>query len=262
MFYPDDPEELRMMVDTLIADARPAPISGKIFSLILPHAGYPYSGQTAAFGYKLLAAHPPETIVIISPSHRDYFKGISMYDGDELQTPLGNLPVDSKLRSRMSACEPRILISDAGHRREHAVEVHLPFLQRLLGKPAILPIVMGDQSRTLCFMLGEALAVCLKDRRAVIIASSDLSHYHSAEQAEQLDRVVEADIAAYDYEKLMRDLETERTEACGGGPAVSALLAAHRLGARRTKILHRCHSGDITGDNDSVVGYLAAVAYQ
>lgn len=121
---------------------------------------------------------------------------------------------------------------------------------------------MGDQNRTWCFLLGETLAECLKNQSAVIIASSDLSHYHSAEQADLLDRVIEQDIAAYDYEKLMRDLETERTEACGGGPSVSALCAAYRLGARKTRILHRCHSGDITGDNDSVVGYLSAVAYQ
>lgn len=103
MFYPDDPEELRVMVDTLIAGAHPDPLTGKIISLILPHAGYPYSGQTAAFGYKLLSAQPPDTVVIISPSHREYFKGISIYDGDELQTPLGNLRVDIQLRDRIIA---------------------------------------------------------------------------------------------------------------------------------------------------------------
>ena len=261
MFYPEDPEDLRSMVDTLLAAADPVPPEGRIAGFILPHAGYPYSGLTAAYGYKLLASRMPDTVVIISPSHREYFNGISVYDGDEFLTPLGSLTIDRKLRDRLTATEPRIRPGENGHRREHAIEVHLPFLQRLGGRPAILPIVMGDQNRTWCFLLGEALAATISGSNTVVIASSDLSHYHSADEAGRLDAVIERDIADGDYERLMRNLESGRTEACGGGPAVSTLLAAARLGAQRTRILHRCHSGDVTGDDSSVVGYLSAVIH-
>ncbi len=262
MFYPGRPDVLEREVNHLLASAPKERIGGTIIALISPHAGYQYSGSTAAHGYALLKGQSFDTVVIVSPSHREYFDGASVYDGDGFQTPLGFLAVDVALRDQLVSGDPVIRASANGHRQEHAIEVQLPFLQRVLGDVKILPVVMGDQSRKNCLHLGKRLAEVLKNKNALLIASTDLSHYHPYDEANTLDRIVIADVAALDYGKLMDDLEGERAEACGGGPTVAVLAAAHGLGANSVKILHHCNSGDVTGDHSGVVGYLSAAAFR
>ena len=257
-FYPGDKPTLDKEVDRLLAEASRKPINGTLVALIAPHAGYQYSGATAANGYKLLKDKMFDSVVIVSPSHREYFDGISVYNGVAYSTPLGNLDVQEQLRDELAASDDIIEVSNRGHREEHAIEVHLPFLQKVLGDVKILPIVMGDQRREYCFHLGEKLSNILKGKNALLIASTDLSHYHPYAIAKALDKIIIMDIARFNYELVMQDLEMERAEACGGGPTVAVLLAASRLGANRVQILHQCNSGDITGDHSGVVGYMSA----
>lgn len=259
MFYPEDPQALGSEIDALLARARVRPHKGVISGMILPHAGYAYSGYAASLGYKLLARDAFDCVAIVSPSHREYFDGISVYDGKGYHTPLGDLLVDEHAREELSTGDPIIEASRLGHRDEHAIEVQLPFIQKVLGDVKILPIVMGEQRRDYCFHLGKRLAETFAGTKTLLIASTDLSHYHPYEEAESLDKIIIGDVAEFDYEKMITDLETERAEACGGGPMVAVLAATHLLGANRAEILCHCNSGDVTGDRTSVVGYLSAV---
>lgn len=258
MFYPEAKDTLNHQLDELFQSANQPTVEGTIVALISPHAGYMYSGLTAAHGYSLLKGRSFDTVVIVSPSHREYFEGICVFSGTAYRTPLGVIEIDTHLRDELLTAEPSILKNMMGHRQEHAIEVQLPFLQRVLRNVKILPIVMGDQQRSLCRRLGDALGKVLEGKNALLIASTDLSHYYPYNVAEKLDKIFIEDVANFDEEALMRDLEEERTEGCGGGPTVAVLRAARKLGARKVHILHHCNSGDITGDKSGVVGYLSA----
>jgi len=262
MFYPGQRDVLAHLVDDLLTRANPAALKGAVKGLLAPHAGYMYSGLTAAYGYKLLKGLRGVTVVIAAPSHREHFDGISIYPGDAYRTPLGTVLVDAALRDAIASFGPPIVVSLSGHREEHAVEVHLPFLQRTLEDFSFVPVVMGEQQREYCDALGAALAGACSGKPVVIVASSDLSHYFPYDTARMLDGVAQDDIAQFDPQRLLDDIENERTEACGGGPLAAMLIAAKRLGADRTAILHACNSGDVTGDRSGVVGYLSAVAFK
>jgi AmmeMemoRadiSam system protein B len=258
MFYAADPAQLHRDLDELFQTAKPPALNGTLVALISPHAGYVYSGSTAAIGYKLLSSRQFDTVVVVGPSHREYFRGVSVYGGDAYRTPLGDVPIDAELRNELVAQSDAITISSVGHRAEHSVEVQVPFLQKVMRDFLFLPIVMGDQRRALCDTLAQALASALRGRNALLIASSDLSHYHPHDLAVQLDQRVIREIEAQNPDNLMKKLETNEVEACGGGPIVAVMKAAKALGADRAHILHHCTSGDITGEKDAVVGYLSA----
>jgi MEMO1 family protein len=261
MFYPAEPAVLRRDIAGLLRRVERKGVKGKIRGIVAPHAGYPYSGYTAAHGYAMLQGARYDTVVIVSPSHQEYFDGVSVYAGQGYSTPLGMVPVDDKLRDNLLRVCHCAEASEAGHRDEHAVEVQLPFLQEVVGSFKLLPIVIGDQRRLYCFELGEALGSILAKEDYLLVASTDLSHFHSAPIADMLDSIVVEDVSRFDYEKLMTDLETGKTEACGGGPTVAVMVALHRLGITSMKVLHHCNSGETTGDYARVVGYLSAIAY-
>ena len=258
MFYPGDRLTLDREVDALFKRVEVKKIKGELFGLISPHAGYIYSGYTAANGYRLLEGKSVQTVVIIAPSHREYFRGVSVFSGSAYSTPLGILEVDDALRSELVRDGGVIEASLSGHREEHAIEVQLPFLQKVLVDFKILPIVMGDQGRDFCVALGKRLGKILKERNALLVASSDLSHYYPYDVARKLDQVIINDVQEFREERLLEDLDSQRAEACGGGPIVAMLIAAKELGADKVEVLHYCNSGDITGDKDGVVGYLSA----
>jgi MEMO1 family protein len=260
-FYPAEPGELRQNIRGMIAAAKSTKIEGTIRGVIGPHAGYIYSGPTAAEAYALLQGATYSTVVVVSPSHREYFDGISVFPGDAYATPLGSVPVDKELRKELLRHSTVVKESYAGHGEEHAIEVHLPFLQHVLGSFKLLPLVVGDQKREYCFALGESLGDVLQDKNVLLVASTDLSHYYPSNVARKLDAVVIEDVKKFDYEGLMRDIELQHTEACGGGPTVAVMHALWNLGVRKMAVLHHCTSGDITGDHSQVVGYLSAVAY-
>jgi len=257
-FYPGDARELARDIAGMIHSEKPdSPVRG----IIAPHAGYPYSGPTAALAYAKLAQAAYDVVVVVAPSHREFFEGVSVYDGDAYATPLGSIPVDADLRAALCAAAPFVRSSPKGHGPEHAVEVHLPFLQSLIGKFSLLPLVVGHQTPETCYGLGEALGTVLRGRNALLVASTDLSHFHADTEAREIDSVMLGDVEAFDPRALMAHIADGSAEACGGGPAVAVMTALKVLGASRFEVAGYATSGDVTGDRGRVVGYMSAVAY-
>lgn len=261
MFYPEQAAVLRQDVESMLK-MKPIPADERPVGLIVPHAGYMYSGPTAGAAYAAVRAQKYDTVVIVAPSHREAFRGVSVYNGAAYATPLGTIRVDAELRARLVELLPLVRRSLSGHRDEHALEVQLPFLQVALNEFRLLPLVMGEQTREVVVALGEALGTMAEGRNVLLIASTDLSHYYPADTAEKIDRVAISDIRDFAPERMMDDLEQQSAEACGGGPAVAVMLALRHLGAGRMEIAHHCTSGDVTGDRRSVVGYCSAIAWK
>jgi AmmeMemoRadiSam system protein B len=261
-FYHGDPERLRAHVDLLFTQAEDKDLKGAIRALVAPHAGYMYSGLAAAVGYKALRGSSYEAVLMVGPSHRENFDGVSIYPGDAYQTPLGDVPIHKEIRAALAAQSPALVLSDAGHRSEHCLEVQLPFLQRVLGEFSFVPMIMGNQRREICLSLGNAIAEVAQGKNILLVASTDLSHYHPYDAAVSLDRRAIDLVESFDELALMEQIEIERVEACGGGPVVSVMHAAKLLGANRSQALFYCNSGDTTGDKSAVVGYLSAAFLQ
>jgi MEMO1 family protein len=261
LFYSKRPNILRQEIGEMLAAVEQKQLPAKIRGIIAPHAGYMYSGPTAAAAYAQLIGSSYETVVIAAPSHHEYFEGVSVYPGTSYETPLGQVPIDTVLRGNAIASGRVLRPTEAGHREEHAIEVQLPFLQCALGNFKLLPLVVGHQTRDACFSLAETLAEVLQGRDVLLVASTDLSHYNNASTARRLDQVVVDDIRKFDPVALMDHLDEGVAEACGGGPMVAVMEALRRLGATRMEVVTHCNSGDITGEDDSVVGYLSAIAW-
>ena len=220
------------------------------------------SGSVAAAAYRILKGSTYEAVFLVGPSHREYFNGVTIYPGDAYQTPLGQIPVNDEFRTVLLRQSPIIQLSEAGHRSEHCLEVQLPFLQRVLGDFSIVPMIIGNQTKEYCLNLGNAIAVAARKRNVLLIASSDLSHYHPYDDAVSLDRQVIRQVEAFDERELMDQLDDERVEACGGGPVVAVMHASKLLGANRSYVLLYSNSGDVTGDKSAVVGYCSAAFLQ
>ncbi|HEY4934847.1 MAG TPA: AmmeMemoRadiSam system protein B [Terriglobales bacterium] len=265
-FYPANPDELKNMVDGFLAKAQVSPTADPLIALIAPHAGYLYSGGVAAFSYAALKGRTFQRVVIIAPSHYDEFLFSSVYEGDAYATPLGKVAVDKEFAAKL-ADGNTVRLSGRGHERsgeqsEHSLEVQLPFLQRTLGQFQLVPIIMGDQSYEASRALGVALAKLIGNSDTLIVASSDLSHYHPYDEASTIDHNTLHAIESWDYYDLSRNLQSRVWEACGGGPIVAAMMAAERLGANRAELLKYANSGDVTGDRSRVVGYSAWALYK
>lgn len=261
-FYDSDPEILRREVDFLLNEDKPAKIKGTIRGLVSPHAGYMYSGSVAAAAYRALKGLTYEVVLLVGPSHREYFDGVSIYPGDAYLTPLGEVRIDKEFRSALLRQSPFIQLSEAGHRSEHCLEVQLPFLQRVLGDFSMVPMIIGNQTKEYCIGLGNAIAEVARRRNVLLVASTDLSHYHPYDTAVELDQRVINDVEAFDEHELMDRLVNERDEACGGGPMVAVMHASKLLGANRAHVLLYNNSGDITDDKGAVVGYCSAAFFQ
>lgn len=270
-FYPGGAKELEKTVDSFLANATATPIEGTLVAIAAPHAGYEFSGQVAAHSFALLKGRKYARVVVISPCHIEAFPFSAIYDGDAYSTPLGTIPVDKEFARKLAAQNPLIKISGRGHgivqgRGEHSLEVELPFLQRVLGEFKLVPIVMGDQNYEMERALGVALAKVIEKGRpqgsplqdTLIVASSDLSHFHPYDDAVRLDRKTLNALEDYDYFNMSQNFQRRIWEACGGGPIVVAMIAAERLGANRAQVLKYANSGDATGDKARVVGYGAA----
>ncbi len=260
IFYPSSPSKLKEEIQILLNTSKPAEKIDNIVGIISPHAGYIYSGKTAAYAYNAIKEKNYKTVIIISPSHREYFSSISIYNGDAYKTPLGEVPVDKETASKLISSSKLIFEDIQGHRAEHAIEVQIPFLQMVLNEFMIVPVVMGDQNRIFVNELAEKLSKIIDDN-TLIIASSDLSHYYSRQTANQLDSIVEKHIKNFDYDTLQRDLENNRCEACGGGTIIALMKTADLVNKRKSIVLHRSDSGDTSGDYSEVVGYLSAAFY-
>jgi len=259
-FYPSNPEKLRRELKLLLDVTKPKERLNKVFGIVSPHAGYVYSGKTAAHAYNFLIGKKYKSVVIISPSHSEYFPGISIFEGDAYETPLGILEVDKEFSEKLETDDGIIFKGSEGHRKEHALEVQLPFLQTVLEDFKIVPVVMGDQSRRNIDVLAKQLAE-VADDETLIVASSDMSHFYSKSKADKLDSIVEKRMREFDFNSLQNDFDDHNCEACGGGPILVLMKAANLKNIRHSMVLHRSDSGDVTGDSKEVVGYLSAVVY-
>jgi hypothetical protein len=261
-FYTSDPENLSAQIKDFIGNVPAKTIPGEIIALISPHAGYVYSGQVAAYGYKLIEGKKFDTVVIIAPSHRAPFRGVSVYPKGAYQIPLGLIPVDTELARQLIKKDSSISYVREAHTQEHSLEVQLPFLKILLGDFKLLPIVMGYCDFSACEVISEAIYEVVKDKNILIIASSDLSHFHPYNKAVELDKIVISHVINFDAKGLHKDISSERCEACGANPIITTMLLAKKLGATESESLYYANSGDVTGDKSGVVGYMSAVFYK
>jgi MEMO1 family protein len=232
--------------------------AGDLVALIAPHAALMYSGPVAAHAYRLLRGRTFDVAVLVGPSHSVGFEGVSLYASGGFATPFGVVPIDEGCASALLRATPVVHELPAAHAREHSLEMQLPFLQHMAPGLHIVPLLMGRQTEETALALGTALAAVLAGRRALLVASTDLSHYHDATTAARLDAVVIDCVGRFDADGLQRALTVQPTHACGGGPTVAVMRAARSLGAREAIILNYADSGDVSGDKSAVVGYLAA----
>jgi AmmeMemoRadiSam system protein B len=256
-WYPGTAQELASTIDGHLAVVDDD-VKGDLVALIAPHAGLMYSGPVAAHAYRLLSGRAFDTAVLVGPSHFVAFDGVAIVPSGGFETPFGVALIDADCASALMAASPAIHDSPSAHAREHSLEMQLPFLQRLAPGTGIVPLLMGHQTSKTARLLGDALAAALRGRRALLVASTDLSHYHDASTAAALDGVVVDCVSHFDADRLQRALETRPEHACGGGPTVAVMRAAALLGARDAIVLDRADSGDVSGDKSSVVGYMAA----
>ena len=261
-FYPGDGKTLSRQVREYLSQAAKEEVAGEIFGLVSPHAGYMYSGLVAAHAFKVVEGMKFDAVVIVAPSHRFPFQGASIYDRGGYETPLGVLPLEKEICQNLKGESNLIQSLPQAHAQEHSLEVQLPFLQEALGEFNLVPMVVGSQDYRSCEAVGKAIARAVKGKKALLVASTDLSHYHPYDRAVQLDKVILDDIQAFDAQKLSRDLDGGKGEACGGGPVITVMVAARELGANRAKVLKYQNSGDVTGDRSGVVGYGAAVFFR
>lgn len=258
-WYPGSAKALAGEVDRHVAAAAsPPPQLTELVALIAPHAGLMYSGPVAAHAYRLLRDRTVEVAVLVGPSHFVGFDGVSIYRGAGFDTPFGLAEIDDECAAALMEATPIVREYPAAHAREHSLEMQLPFIRRLAPPTRIVPLVMGRQTAETSRALGDALGAVLRNRRGLLVASTDLSHYYDAATAARLDAVVIDHVSRFDADGLQRALDRQPAHACGGGPTVAVMRAARHLGARDAVILKYADSGDVSGDKSAVVGYLAA----
>lgn len=262
-WYPADPRQLAASIDGYLNLGSSPAVDDEIVAVVVPHAGHLYSGPVACYAFRLLCGLEPEIVAIVSPMHYPYPQPLLTSDHSAYQTPLGLVPI-----ARAAVRElDEILQSDLGcglyavrNDLEHSIEIQLPFLQRsLAGSFLLLPIMIREQSDLLASCLGRTLARLLANRLALLIASTDLSHFYPQALANQLDAEVLRRVEAFDPQGLMEVEEQGVGYACGLGALAAVMWAARDLGADNVKILQHATSGDVTGDYDQVVGYGSAV---
>jgi AmmeMemoRadiSam system protein B len=254
-WYPGRRDDLDALVARYLAEAPISAMNGDLVGLIAPHAGYMYSGAVAAYAYKLLENRHYDLVAVISPSHRHYSGRLLVTRKSYYRTPLGLVEVAHDLVREVGS---QVRVDGVDRDDEHSLEIQLPFLQHQLGSFRLVPIMMEDQSFELANRLGRALAAVLAGRDALLVASTDLSHFHTYDRAVALDRRSLADMERFDAEDLNRDISAGLAEACGYGAVLAVLVAARAAGADKVTILKYANSGDVTGDRNRVVGYGAA----
>ncbi len=262
-WYPGNPEILSRDVKRYLENAKKEKVEGQIVALVSPHAGYTYSGQVAAYAYRLVEGMTFDSVIVVGPSHRFAFKGASLWAQGGFRTPLGVVPVDAELSKKLMEKRKEIRFIREAHDQENSLELQIPFLQTALKSFKLVPIAMEpDWSWETCQYLASAIAETVKGKKVLLVASTDLSHYYTYRIAVELDRMVLNHFERFDVDGLNRDLKSNRVEACGGGPVITIMLAAKALGANKGLVLKYLNSGDVTGDRSRVVGYGAGVFYK
>lgn len=265
-WYPGDPLTLSANVDRYIREAKLPAFDGDVIAIVAPHAGHMYSGPVAGYAFAALQGYKPDLVAVISPMHYPYNEPLITTSHDAYETPLGILPVDVDTVQYLDGLLQKELgygLARVRHDREHSLEIELPFLQRVIGSEfKLLPVMVRNQSRKVTHSLGQCLAATLRGRNALLVASTDLSHFYPQPIANELDSVMLACIESFDPEAVILAEEEGRGFACGNGALAAVLWAAEDLGADSVKILKHATSGDVTGDTSQVVGYGAAVVFR
>ena len=267
-FYPSDPAKLRAAIDGFLHDALERPSATPV-AIVVPHAGYIYSGQIAADAYRVLKGACPDIVVILGANHTGRgYREMAVFDGAGFRTPLGTARIDRALASALVEAGAGAVFDNAAHDGEHSIEVQVPFIQRSCPAAAIVPIVVGETDPDTAARFGRSVARVLAGRRAVIVASSDLSHYPPQETARDVDQRTLAAIASLDPARLTAAVQDTMTApprnavtcACGEGAVRVAMEAARGLGATRGSVISYANSADtLAGEPDRVVGYGAVV---
>lgn len=266
-FYPDDPSELRSLID----DCYTSPLGpgslppskearSGVMACVCPHAGYIYSGPIAAHSYLWLSSlRRPEVVVILGPNHYGLGSGISTFREGEWETPLGSVRVDTPAASKIVELTGLVDYSPESQRREHSIEVQLPFLQSIYHSFSFVPVCLAFQDIETARELGRGIAQILRGRDAILIASSDLTHYEPATVAREKDTALLEQVLRLDTEGFYGVLETKAVTACGYGAIATVMEASRLLGFKGGVLQKYATSGDTTGDNDAVVGYPSVV---
>ncbi|NLE91133.1 MAG: AmmeMemoRadiSam system protein B [Elusimicrobia bacterium] len=261
-FYPDDPERLKQTVDALLSVADPNPPRGRVLAIISPHAGYDYSGSTAAYSYKLIKDKPYKTVVILGCSHRVYFEGARVYDGEGVRTPLGEVPVDKDFVSLLLGKDEGVIAGEQAFGGEHSIEVQLPFLQRTLKDFRIVPILLGKMDLSACRRLAALLKEAIGGRDDVLpVLSSDMCHSYDYKETAAVDKATLEAVERADPEELYNGLERGVFQLCGGTAVVTGILLAREMGGEKAEILKHTDSAEVTGARQKgnwTVGYCAA----
>lgn len=263
IFYPANPDKLKKNIETLLSLVPESKEELTPLGLISPHAGYIYSGQTAAFGYKLLEKKKFDTVIVMGPSHTTFIMKSSVYPEGVYRTSLGDVEIDSEIADKLLQNKDIISFEEEAHLQEHSIEVQLPFLQIVLKNFKFVPIIIGNQNLDYADELSTAIFEIMKDcdKKFLVIASSDLSHYHSSDVAKRMDRYVAEAIKRFDYKTLAKKLADGTAEACGAGAILTLIKLMLSLGCKRCDILDVTNSGKTTNDYSRVVGYLSAAFY-
>ncbi len=256
-FYPYSKKALSQEVFNLLSSASSEVLNGELLALIVPHAGYQYSGFTAAQAYRLITERSYETVVIVGPAHQAIVSGAAIDSTDVYETPLGKVKLDKEAADKLLKFSQSIYYDARVHAKEHSIEVQIPFLQTVLKDFKIVPILMGEFSWEYVESLSSALAKLAEEKNILIIVSSDLSHYHSYEQAVKMDRSVLDEVQKMDTQALYRKLKNGECEMCGALPVLTVIETVKKLGANKAKLIDYRNSGDVTGEKSRVVGYSA-----
>jgi AmmeMemoRadiSam system protein B len=264
-FYPGEKDQLESTILGMLADSSSEQFDGRIIGIISPHAGYIYSGRTAARAYKQIQSKQYDNVIVIAPSHFDYFDGCSIYFGD-YQTPLGVVSTNIEIAESIVSHSPVAVNSSRGHFQEHSLEVQIPFLQICLRDFKLVPVLMGNQDYLTAESLSNAVHAALLDpgfenQSTLVVGSSDLSHYYPAKIAKEMDGIVIKDIEEFDERRLFEDIQANVCEACGYGAMISTMIIAKALGATKSRILAYGTSGETSRDYNSVVGYVSGILY-
>ena len=263
-FYPAKKEDLAKMIDNFLKEAKIPKIEKEIFALILPHAGYAFSGFVAAHGFKAIENKDFKTVILIGDSHYERFDGVSIWERGEWETPLGKVKVNEMLAKEILSFSERFFVRDSAHIFEHSLEVQIPFLQKVLKDFQILPIIFGSEDKD-WKDLAKAILKIMKKEKVLILASSDLSHYPPYEIANKIDKETIEAILTCDPEKFKEKIEKleekeflgVQTLACAQDSIKTILQIAKEIRAK-AKLLKYQNSGDtIFGEKSQVVGYSA-----
>jgi AmmeMemoRadiSam system protein B len=268
-WYPADPRQLSAQVTRYMDEAQLPKLKGEVVAVMVPHAGHIYSGPVAGYAFAALRGLTPDVAIVASPMHYPYYEPLLTSAHAAYATPLGNIPVN---REALNALDERlqeelgIKLAPVVLDQEHSLEIELPFLQQALGKPfSLVPIMVRDQSAVVAQGLGRALAwlvsssQALAGQSAILVASTDLSHFYPQPVAATLDHEMLRQVEALDPAGVISVEEQGKGFACGRGALAAVLWAAQALGANHAQILRYATSGDVTGDYERVVGYGAAV---